>query len=100
VLARQQSREPCTCPVPGSSWLLAIIYLPIRKTLNEVGQSLAEGLVRPSLGTRISWKQWGEEQKAVRTYLGLQGSGLQDLQQGLSVLAPLLASLSSLVFGS
>jgi hypothetical protein len=82
------------------TWLLAIIYLPIRKTLNDVGQALAEGLVRHSLVTRITWKQWGEEQKAVRTYLGLQGSGLQDLQQGLSVLAPLLASISSLVLGS
>jgi hypothetical protein len=82
------------------TWLLAIIYLPIRKSLNDVGQALAESLVRQSLGGHVTWKQWFEERQAVRTYLGLQGSALQDLQQGLSLLAPLLASISSLAFGS
>jgi hypothetical protein len=82
------------------TWVLAIIYLPIRKSLTEVGQVLAEGLVRQSLVGRVTWKQWFEEQQAVRTYLGLHGSALQDIQQGLSVLAPLLASISSLALGS
>ena len=82
------------------TWLLAIIYLPIRKTLNDVGGTLAEELVRQSVVSRVSWRQWFEERQAIRTWLGLQGSALQDLQQGLSVLAPLLAGISSLTFGS
>lgn len=82
------------------TWVLAIIYLPIRKSLTEVGQVLAERLVRQSLVGRVTWKQWFEEQQVVRTYLGLHGSALQDIQQGLSVLAPLLASISSLALGS
>ncbi|MFL5351617.1 hypothetical protein, partial [Archangium sp.] len=82
------------------TWLLAIIYLPIRKTLNDVGQTLAEELARQSVESRFTWKQWFEERQAIRIGLGLQGSSLQDLQQGLSVLTPLLAGISSLAFGS
>jgi hypothetical protein len=83
-----------------STWLLAIIYLPIRKTLNDVGQDLANALVQPPLAAHLQWKQWFEERQAVQTYLGLQGSALQDLQQGLFVLVPLLAGLSSLTLGA
>jgi hypothetical protein len=82
------------------TWLLAVIYLPIRKSMNEVGQALAEGLVRQSLVGRVTWTQWSGERQAIRAYLGLQGSALQDLQQGLSVMAPLFASISSLALGS
>jgi hypothetical protein len=82
------------------TWLLAIIYLPIRKTRNEVGQALAEDLVQHSIESPVTWRQWLEERQAIRSRLGLQGSGLQDLQQGLAVLAPLLAGISSLVLGA
>ena len=82
------------------TWLLAIIYLPIRKSLNDVGNALAEEAVQQSVGKHVTWKQWHEERQALRTWLGLQGSALQDLQQALSVFAPLLASLSSLALGS
>jgi hypothetical protein len=82
------------------TWLLALIYLPIRKTLQDVGHALAEGLMRQSLGKRVTWKQWHEERQALRTWLGLQGSALQELQQGLFVLVPLLAGISSLALGA
>jgi hypothetical protein len=65
-----------------------------------LGQGLAERLVRQSLDVDADWKQSFEEQRTASTYLGLQGSALQELQQGLTVLAPLLASISSLVLGS
>jgi hypothetical protein len=83
-----------------STWLLALIYLPIRKSLNDVGQGLADELVQQSLSAHLHWKQWFEERQAVQTYLGLQGSALQELQQGLFVLVPLLAGLSSLTLGA
>jgi hypothetical protein len=80
--------------------MLAIIYLPAHRTLKELGQGLAERLVRQSLDVDADWKQSFEEQRTASTYLGLQGSALQELQQGLTVLAPLLASISALVLGS
>lgn len=83
-----------------STWLLALIYLPIRKTLNDVGQSLAGELIQQSLVPHLNLKQWLEERQVVHAYLGLQGSALQDLQQGLFVLVPLLAGLSSLTLGA
>jgi hypothetical protein len=61
-----------------------------------VGQALAERLVWQSLGVNPTWKHRLEEQQAISIQLGLQGSALQDLQQGLAVLAPFLASISSL----
>ncbi|MGZ3459635.1 MAG: hypothetical protein ACXU86_14165 [Archangium sp.] len=79
--------------------LIASIYLPLRKTLADVGEALADRLLRQTLGANATWKERAEEQQAARTYLGLQESALQELQQGLSVLAPLLASLFSLVLG-
>ncbi|WPB77839.1 hypothetical protein KYC5002_01570 [Archangium violaceum] len=82
------------------TWLLAIIYLPIRKTLSDVGQGIADELVQQSLVPHLHWKQWFEERQAVHTFLGLQGSALQDLQQALFVLGPLLAGLSSLTLGA
>jgi hypothetical protein len=48
----------------------------------------------------MSWTDWSQEQQAIRTWLGLQSTALQDFQQGLSVLAPLLASLSALALGA
>lgn len=81
------------------TWLLAIIYLPIRKRLNDVGNALAEEVLQQSVVKRATWKQWLDERQALRTWMGLQGSALQDLQQGLFVLAPLLAGISSLAFG-
>jgi hypothetical protein len=81
------------------SGLLASAYLPAHKTLTAVGEGLAERLVLQSSPARTNWKEWTEEHQAVRGYLGLQGSALQDLQQGLTVLSPLLASLSSLLLG-
>ncbi|MFY0563515.1 hypothetical protein ACN28E_06685 [Archangium lansingense] len=79
--------------------LLASVYLPTRKTLTDVGEALAARFVGPSPAAGTSWKDWSQEQGAVRTWLGLQSSTLQDFQQGLSVLAPLLASLSALALG-
>ncbi|MCY1077083.1 hypothetical protein [Archangium lansingense] len=83
-----------------STWLLAIIYLPIRKTLNDVGQGLADELFQQSRAPHLHWKQWFEERQAIHTFLGLQGSALQDLQQALFVLGPVLAGLSSLTLGA
>jgi hypothetical protein len=79
------------------SGLIASLYVPAHKTLKDVGQALAERLVWQSLGAHPTWKQRQEEQQAVRDHLGLQDSALQELQQGLAVFAPLLASISSLV---
>jgi hypothetical protein len=39
------------------TWLLALIYLPIRKSLNDVGQGLADELVQQSLVPHLHWKQ-------------------------------------------
>ncbi|MCY1078895.1 hypothetical protein [Archangium lansingense] len=80
--------------------LIASVYLPIRKTLADVGEALSDRLIRQTLGTRATWKERSQEQQAARTYLGLQESTFQELQQGLSVLSPLLASLSSLALGT
>jgi len=80
--------------------LLASIYVPAHRTLKAVGQSLAERLVWQSLGAHSTWKQRFEEQQAVSTQLGLRDSALQELQQGLAVLAPFLASISSLAIGT
>ncbi|HYO59802.1 hypothetical protein, partial [Archangium sp.] len=83
-----------------STALLASVYLPARKTLTEVGEGLVARYARQFPAEGTSWKDWSQEQQAVRTWLGLQSSTLQDFQQGLSVLAPLLASLSSVAFGA
>jgi hypothetical protein len=80
--------------------LLASVYLPTRKTLTDMGEALAARFVSSSPVEGMSWKDWSQEQGAVRTWLGLQGTALQDLQQGLSVLAPLFASLSALALGA
>jgi hypothetical protein len=80
--------------------LLASVYLPTRKTLADVGEALAARFVRQSPAAGTSWKDWSQEQEAVRTWLGLERSTLQDFQQGLTVLAPLLASLSALALGA
>ncbi|WP_163990144.1 hypothetical protein [Pyxidicoccus caerfyrddinensis] len=77
--------------------LIASVYVPIRKTLRNVGEALAERLVRQSLGPHAPWKAWSEELQAARAYLGMQESAFQELQQGLAVLAPLLGGLSSLL---
>lgn len=79
--------------------LLASLYGPASYTLKKVGEALAERLVWQALGAHPTWKQRFEEQQAVRKHLGLRGSALQDIQQGLAVLAPFLASLSSLALG-
>ncbi|MFY0527423.1 hypothetical protein ACN28I_31180 [Archangium gephyra] len=79
---------------------LAIIYLPASKTLSEAGEALAARLVPPSPGAHTPWKHWSEERQAVRTYLGLEGSALQELQQGLTLLSPFIASLSTLLLGT
>lgn len=79
--------------------LLASVYLPARHTLTAVGEALADRLVRNSLGVSTSWKEWAEERHAVRPYLGLHGSVLQELQDGITVLSPLVASISSLFLG-
>lgn len=78
---------------------LASIYIPTHRTLKEVGQSLAERLVWQSLGAHATWRQRLEEQQAISVQLGLRDSALQELQQGLAVLAPFLASISSLALG-
>ncbi|WNG55086.1 hypothetical protein F0U59_10080 [Archangium gephyra] len=80
--------------------LLACVYLPTRKTLTDVGEAIAARFVPLSPTAGTSWKDWSLEQEAVRTWLGLQSTALQDFQQGLAVLAPLLASLSSLALGA
>jgi len=79
--------------------LLASIYLPARRTLTLVGQVLAERLGGPSLRACTSWRDFSQEQQALHAWLGLQTTALQDLQQAVTVLAPLLASLSTLVLG-
>lgn len=92
-----------TAPVLGYglyyTGLLASVYLPAHKTLKDVGHLLTERLLQQSPGAHATWKQRYEEQQAAHAWLGLQGSALQDLQQGLSVLTPLLASISSLALG-
>lgn len=80
--------------------ILASVYLPTRKTLMDVGEVLAARFVGETPAVGMSWKDWSQEQQAVRAWLGLQSTALQDFQQGLSVLAPLLASLSSLALGA
>jgi hypothetical protein len=80
--------------------LLASVYLPTRKTLTDVGEALAVRFVRQSPAAGTSWKEWSQEQEAVHIWLGLRTTALQDFQQGLSVLTPLLASLSSLALGA
>jgi hypothetical protein len=77
--------------------LIASGYLPARKTLMDVGDALAERLVRQSLGPHAPWKARSEELLAARVYLGMQESAFQELQQGIAVLAPLLGGLSSLL---
>jgi len=76
--------------------LLACCYLPAHNTLTKVGDLLANRLVRQSISARTTWKEWSDEQQAVRTYLGLQGSALQELQQSIAVLSPFIASISTL----
>ncbi|MFE8603391.1 hypothetical protein [Archangium violaceum] len=92
-----------TAPVLGYgvyyTGLVASIYLPAHKSLKDVGNLLVEQLLQQSPGNPTTWKQRYEEQQAARAWLGLQGSAIQDLQQGLSVLTPLLASISSLILG-
>lgn len=80
--------------------LLASVYLPTRKTLTDRGEALAARFVSSSPSAGTSWKDWSQEQRAVRVWLGLESTALQDLQQGLSLLAPLLASLSALALGA
>ncbi|KFA89051.1 hypothetical protein Q664_37305 [Archangium violaceum Cb vi76] len=93
-----------TAPVLGYgiyyTGLIASIYLPAHKSLKDVGNLLVEQFLQQSPGNPTTWKQRYEEQQAARAWLGLQGSALQDIQQGLSVLTPLLASISSLILGS
>ncbi|MFY0572362.1 hypothetical protein ACN28E_52175 [Archangium lansingense] len=92
-----------TAPILGygiyCTGLLASAYLPAHNTLKNVGHLLAERMLQQSPGPPTTWKQRYEDQQAARAWLGLQGSALQDLQQGLSVLTPLLASISSLILG-
>ncbi|MCY1083434.1 hypothetical protein [Archangium lansingense] len=80
--------------------LIASLYMPAHNTLKGVGQALADRLVWQSLGAHPTWKQRLEEQQAVRNQLGLQGSALQEFQQGLAVFAPFIASISSLALGT
>ena len=80
--------------------LLACAYLPAYTTLTKVGEALAHRLVQQSISARVTWKDWFEELQAVRIYLGLQVSALQEFQQGFAVLTPFLASLSSLAIGA
>lgn len=90
-----------TAPVLGygiyCTGLLASVYLPAHNTLKSVGHLLAERMLQQTPGAATTWRQRYEDQQAARDWLGLQDSALQDLQQGLSLLTPLLASLSSLV---
>jgi hypothetical protein len=81
------------------SGLLALTYLPAQRTLTAVGEVLADRLVRKSLGEHTSWKARSEEHHAVRAYLGLRGPGLKELQDGIAVLTPLVAGLSSMLLG-
>jgi hypothetical protein len=58
--------------------LIASGYVPMRKTLMDVGEALAEQLVRQSLGEHAPWKARFEERQAA----------FQELPQGIAVLAP------------
>lgn len=80
--------------------LLAAIYLPAQSTLNSIGGKLAEQLLAQSLGQRTRWKEWVDEQRAIRAHLGLEDNALALVKDGISVLAPLVASLSSLLFAT
>jgi hypothetical protein len=103
VLTDQQELVPASFLMAYGiyfSGMLACIYLPAHKTLTEVGELLANRLVRNSIGARATWKEWSDEQQAVRVYLGLQGSALQELQQGIGVLVPIIASISALSLGA
>lgn len=77
--------------------LLGAFYLTAGRILKDVGQTLVARLVHQALGERATWKQRSEEQQAARVYLRLQYSPFQELQQGLTVLTPLFASLFSLL---
>ncbi|MCY1082894.1 hypothetical protein [Archangium lansingense] len=92
-----------TAPILGYglyyTGLIASMYLPASKALKDAGQTIAERLVRQPLEAHVTWKQRNEEQEAAQTWLGLRGSALQDFQQALSVLTPLLASFSGLILG-
>ncbi|HEX5753917.1 MAG TPA: hypothetical protein VFZ09_47475 [Archangium sp.] len=79
--------------------LLASIYLPARQTLNAAGEALSGRILQSSLGPHATWKNWTEERQAVRAYLGLRDSVLKELQDGITVLSPLVASISSLLLG-
>ncbi|XXF78175.1 hypothetical protein P2318_00015 [Myxococcaceae bacterium GXIMD 01537] len=79
------------------SVLLATIYLPAQRTLYTVGAALADRLVTQSLGPRTRWREWQDEHRAVRVHLGMEDNALDILKDGVAVLAPLMASVSSLL---
>jgi hypothetical protein len=79
--------------------ILASVYLPTRRTLTEVGQVLADQLLRQSPRARMGWTDWTQERHAIRDHLGLQHTVLEDLLHGIAVLSPFVASVSSVLLG-
>jgi hypothetical protein len=79
--------------------LLALVFLPALYSVQALGTELARRLSRPEpLGSEAGdWKHWSEEQNALEGYLGLQQNPLQMMQSAVSVLAPLVGSVSGLV---
>jgi hypothetical protein len=79
--------------------LLALVFLPALYSVQALGTELARRLSRPEPLPSESgdWKHWSEEQNALAGYLGLQQNPLQVMQSALSVLAPLVGSVSGVV---
>ena len=80
------------------SALLALVFLPAARTLTTVGEALADQLLEESLGTRKRWGEWMGERQAIRAWLGLEDNAMKVLQDSIAMLAPLVGSLSALVF--
>lgn len=82
-----------------STLLLALVFIPAQYTVKALGEELARRLSRlDPLESKVEvWKSWSDEQKAIEDYLGLQQSPLQMMQSAISVLAPLVGSVSALV---
>lgn len=80
--------------------LLALIFIPAQHTIKALGEELAEQLSPrpvPIDSDKGSWKDWSQEQMSIEAYLGVHQSPLLVIQSAVSVLAPLVGSVSTLV---
>jgi hypothetical protein len=86
-----------------STLLLIAVYVPAHLALNRAGHILAEramGNTKPSMDPAPNeFEAWLDRRDAIERYLGLKQGSLEAIQASLSVLAPLLASLTTLAIG-